>query len=156
MRVMCWSERAGVSLACAPVRHSCRPLMLHYGGQLNRMMYTTLQMWSSWVLGYPPAPLSKQRLCPSNTRRWFRQFLHWRCVNWFYCVPRVLPVTLVLRCTLFIICVKAALLAKRASACDKVEISRNCSSAGTKVPRKGRAYAREWVSAGDYCVPYLS
>ena len=29
-----------------------------------------------------PPPLSKQRLCPSNTERWFRQFLHrrfWRC-----------------------------------------------------------------------------
>ena len=24
----------------------------------------------------PPPPLSKQRLCPSNTRHWFRQFLH--------------------------------------------------------------------------------
>ena len=23
-----------------------------------------------------PPPLSKQRLCPSNTRCWFRQFLH--------------------------------------------------------------------------------
>ena len=25
---------------------------------------------------FPPSPLSKQRLCPSNTRHWFRQFLH--------------------------------------------------------------------------------
>ena len=43
--------------------------------------------------------------------------------NSFYCVPRVLPDTLVLRCMLFIFRVKAALLAKRAAACDKVEIS---------------------------------
>ena len=40
-------------------------------------------------------------------------------------VPRVLPDTLVLRCTLFIFCAKAALLAKRAATCDKVEISDN-------------------------------
>ena len=33
--------------------------------------------------------------------------------------------TLVLRCTLFIFCVKAALLAKRTAACDQVEISGN-------------------------------
>ena len=45
--------------------------------------------------------------------------------NSFYCVPRVLPDTLVLRCTLFIFCAKAALLAKRAAACDKVEIRDN-------------------------------
>ena len=42
-----------------------------------------------------------------------------------YCVPRVLPDTLVLRCTLFMSCVKAALLAKSAAACDTVEISGN-------------------------------
>ena len=34
--------------------------------------------------------------------------------NVFYCVPCVLPNTLVLRCMMFILCVKAALLAKRA------------------------------------------
>ena len=34
--------------------------------------------------------------------------------NPFYCAPCVLPDTLVLRCTKFISCVKAALLAKRA------------------------------------------
>ena len=34
--------------------------------------------------------------------------------NWFYCVPCVLPDTLVLRSTKFIFCVRAALLAKRA------------------------------------------
>ena len=34
--------------------------------------------------------------------------------NWFYCVPCVLPDTLVLRSMKFIFCVKAALLAKRA------------------------------------------
>ena len=45
--------------------------------------------------------------------------------NSFCCVPCVLPDTLVLGCTLFIFCVKAALWAKRAAACDKVEISGN-------------------------------
>ena len=34
--------------------------------------------------------------------------------NSFYCMPCVLPDTLVLRWTMFIFCVKAALLAKRA------------------------------------------
>ena len=34
--------------------------------------------------------------------------------NSFYCVPCVLLDTLVLRCTMFMFCVKAALLAKRA------------------------------------------
>ena len=34
--------------------------------------------------------------------------------NSFYCVPCVLPDTLVLRCTMFTFCVKAALLPKRA------------------------------------------
>ena len=75
----------------------------------------------SWIVhtNVPPPPLSKHRLCPSNTGRWFRQFL--RSVDFggafftpFYCVPCVLPDTLVLRCTMFIFCVKAALLAKRA------------------------------------------
>ena len=37
-----------------------------------------------------------------------------RFFNSFYCVPCVLPDTLVLRCTMFIFCIKAALLAKRA------------------------------------------
>ena len=45
--------------------------------------------------------------------------------NSFYCVPCLLPDTLVLRCMLFIFCVKAALLVKRAAAFDKVEISGN-------------------------------
>ena len=30
----------------------------------------------SGTLYYPHPPLAKQRLCPSNTRHWFRQFLH--------------------------------------------------------------------------------
>ena len=38
-------------------------------------------------------------------------------------MPRVFPDTLVLRCKLFFFCAKAALLAKRAATCDKVEIS---------------------------------
>ena len=37
----------------------------------------------------------------------------------------MLPDTLVLRCMLFIFCVKAAMLAKRTAACDKVEIHGN-------------------------------
>ena len=41
------------------------------------------------------------------------------------CVPCVLPDALVLRCTLFMFCVKAVLLAKRAATCDKVETSDN-------------------------------
>ena len=41
-------------------------------------------LWQHLALGKmlvpppPPPPLSKQRLCPSNTRRWFRQFLQTR------------------------------------------------------------------------------
>ena len=43
--------------------------------------------------------------------------------NSFCCVPGVLLVTLGVRCTLFIFCAKAALLAKRTAACDMAEIS---------------------------------
>ena len=45
--------------------------------------------------------------------------------NSFYCVPCVLPNTLVLRCTLFVFRVKAALVANRSAACHKVEIRGN-------------------------------
>ena len=69
---------------------------------------------------YPPPPptLSKQHLCPSNTRRWFCQFFTvdfgGAFFNLFHCVPCALPDTLVLRYMMFIFCVKVALLAKRA------------------------------------------
>ena len=63
-----------------------------------------------------PPPLSNQRLCPSNTGRWFRQF---RSVdfggvffNLFYCLPCVLRDTLVFGKKK--VDDKAALLAKRA------------------------------------------
>ena len=63
-------------------------------------------------------PMAKQRLCPSNTRRWFRQCctvdFGGMFFSSFYCVPCGLPNTLVLTSTKFIFCVKAALLAKRA------------------------------------------
>ena len=81
-------------------------------------------------LPMPLPPLSKQRLCPSNTTgvgsvNFCTIDFGGAFFNSFYCVPRVLPITLVLRCTLFIFCAKAALLAKRAAACDRVEISDN-------------------------------
>ena len=66
----------------------------------------------------PPPTLSKQHLCPSNTRRWFCQFFTvdfgGAFFNLFHCVPCALPDTLVLRYMMFIFCVKVALLAKRA------------------------------------------
>ena len=68
-------------------------------------------------LRYPP--LSKQRLCPSNTLALVPSFF---CTVDFggaffyslYGVPCLLLNTVVLRCTTFIFCVKAAVLAKRA------------------------------------------
>ena len=54
--------------------------------------------------------------------------------NSFYRVPCVLPDTLVLRCTLFIFCVKAALLAKRTAACDKAGEKLKVSGGGWSPP----------------------
>ena len=72
----------------------------------------------------PPPPFCKQRLCPSNayvhatpgvgSAIFCTVDLGGVLFNLFCCVPCVLPDTLGLRCTKFILCVKAALLAKRA------------------------------------------
>ena len=69
-------------------------------------------------------PLSKQRPCPSNAHvqatpgvgsvNFGTVGFGGDFFNSFYQVPCVLPDTLVLRCTIFILCVKAALLANRA------------------------------------------
>ena len=55
-----------------------------------------------------PPPLSKQRQCSSYTGRSFREFSHRGFCNRSYCVLRVLSDTLVLRCTMVMLCVKEA------------------------------------------------
>ena len=57
--------------------------------------------------------MAKQRLCPSDSRRWFREFTHlgfWQCIFQLVllCMLCVLSENLVLRCMMFIFCVKEA------------------------------------------------
>ena len=70
------------------------------------------------VGAYCHCSMAKQHLCPSNYRCGFGQFctvvFGGAFFDSFYCVPCALSDTLGLRCTKFIFCVKAALLAKRA------------------------------------------
>ena len=84
--------------------------------------------------GFPPPPPAP---CPSNT--YVQAILGVGSVNScavdfgsaffnsFCCVQCVLPDTLVLRCTVFLFCVKAALLAKRAFV-DSQMVCRGCPS----------------------------
>ena len=63
--------------------------------------------------------------------------------NWSYCVPCVLPDTLVLTCMIFIFCVRAALLAKRAF----VACFTSWFSLSTRVSRKLRRVSNTLVQA---------
>ena len=55
--------------------------------------------------------MAKQRLCPSNTRGWFRQFSHrgfWRCIFQLVMLCAMCADTWVLTCMVFVFCVKEA------------------------------------------------
>ena len=48
-----------------------------YMSTIYAYAYTCMHVYMYMRIHPPPPPtLSKQHLCPSNTRRWFRQFLH--------------------------------------------------------------------------------